>query len=116
MNWDLWGALKSLWTSVQSFEGAGVVGGLISLRWAPGETFVARLAWVVTGWGVVFFIGPATMSAMGIVRDDWRMGFGFLMGSAGAILLGRFIEAAKLFDFSAFLPDWVRRLLDKEVK
>jgi hypothetical protein len=95
---DVVTAIRVTWKALQSFEGAGTLGALLSLRWAPGKTFFDRLFAIGGGLGMAFYVGPFIMERMEVKSSNGLMAGGFLLGTLGALLIVRGVAAVRELD------------------
>ena len=77
-------------------ETAGVGGALVSLQWAPGSTWIARLAFVGSGAALTIWLLPALIEFYGVQSLRYSVALGFFCGAGGPFVLAAFVE-------------WVRR-------
>lgn len=100
MNLDILGAIKS---AISSFEAAGTLGAILSLRWAPGTTWWERLTTFGSGIGMAFFIGPYLMERLEVKSANGLMAAGFMLGILGAHLIAKCVAGARKLDLQKLI-------------
>lgn len=83
MNW--WDDNMTPWISTPQV--AGVLGSIISLRWAPGRRWVDRAFSVACGLGVAFYGAPWLAQHLEVSSNAGLALFGFLGGLLGMNLI-----------------------------
>lgn len=78
---------------------AGVFGAILSLRWVPGPTWIARLFCFGCGIACAIYGAPALVDYLQI-KSDWapRL-FNFLSGLLGMNLLAKAVDIVKTTDW-----------------
>ncbi len=74
---------------------AGVVGSLLSLKWAPGEDWKTKFVSFLCGLAWAVFGAKAIISAMGVTWDNAQTLFAFLLGLLGMNLTAKISEFVK---------------------
>lgn len=74
---------------------AGVVGSLLSLKWAPGGDWKTKFVSFLCGLAWAVFGARALISAMGVTWDNAQTLFAFLLGLLGMNLTAKVSEFIK---------------------
>lgn len=99
---EWWGTFKS---ALSSFETAGTLGAILSMRWVPGNSWTERFFSFVSGLGMAFFIGPYLMEHINVQSENGLMASGFLLGVFGAHIISKgftFVRSKK-FDLQKLI-------------
>jgi len=98
-----------LQTLARSAPGAGLVGALISLRFAPGLTWAERAVNVVSGTAIASYVGPSAADVLMLHSDNAKMGVAFMLGFLGISLAGSVLQAVREIKLAEILGGWLRK-------
>lgn len=110
---DLWGYVKEAWHWLtHSFEAAGTIGALISIKWAKGDAFSILFS-LFGGLGMAFYIGPGLMEVMEVKSANGLMAGGFMLGTSGAIIIARVVAIIRTMDMKKGITAFLESLLER---
>lgn len=101
--------LNKLWAILVTPEGAGAVGSVISLRWAPGDSWLVKLTSIAGGMAFAIFIVPWLIEYMEIKSTRAPLALAFIGGLVGMNLLAKTWDYAQTVDFRELLNVILRR-------
>lgn len=93
----------------QSPAAAGVAGTLLSLRWAPGNSWASRAWSVAGGLALVIWGAPYAVEALGITAKAGPPAIGFLAGFLGLNLLSKLWDWVAATSFGELLSSFWRK-------
>lgn len=85
---------------------AGVVGSLLSLRWAPGDHWREKVVSFVCGMAFAVFAAPSLIDAMAVKWANAQSLFAFLMGLLGMNLVAKFFEFLRTTSLADLISTW----------
>ena len=88
---------------------AGLLGSLVGLRWAPGATWVERVANVAIGFGCAVYITPGVAEWTGIDKPRALAALSFATGMFGLSLSAAVVDVIKQARFADVLSSWLTR-------
>lgn len=101
--------LAKLWHLLVTPEGAGAIGSIVSLRWAPGDSILVRLTSVAGGMAFAIFVVPFLVEYMEIKSARAPLAFAFIGGLIGMNILSKAWLFAQSIDFRELLSIALRR-------
>lgn len=101
--------LNKAWGLLVTPEGAGAVGSLISLRWAPGESMIGKITSIAGGFAFAIYLVPLLTEYMEIKSARAPLALAFIGGLVGMNLLAKGWIFAQSIDFHELLNVLLRR-------
>lgn len=98
-----------LWKAIVTPEGAGAVGSIVSLRWAPGDSWLIKLSSVAGGMAFAIFIVPWLIEYMEVKSAKAPLAMAFIGGLVGMNLLAKTWAYVQSVDFRELLNVILRR-------
>ena len=90
-------------------EGAGLLGALVGLRFAPGLSWLERLGNTITGLGCASFIAPAA-GEMFKANSPTMIGFlAFILGMFGMSVAAAIAQAIRDLKLAEIIAGWISR-------
>lgn len=86
----------------------GLLGAVVSLRWAPGKTWFSRFCNVLIGSLLAGFFSPAISEFFNLTTDGTQNAMAFATGLFGMNWVSTVIVWGKQVQLSDVLP-WIRR-------
>lgn len=88
---------------------AGLAGSLVSLRFAPGDTWRARAVNVLLGSLTAAYVSPALTAWLRIDQPSLQAGAAFLLGLFGLSLASALMQAIASTPLGQILTGWLGR-------
>jgi hypothetical protein len=88
---------------------AGLLGSLLGLKWAPGASWLERLANVGIGFGCAVYLAPGVAEWMGVQSARGLAAMIFAMGMFGQSLAAAAAQFIRSADFGAIIASWLPR-------
>jgi len=102
--------MAALWAAFAKL-GPGVVGAIVSLRFAPqGATWGDRAATVAGGIASAVYLAPWAVEWLGVASSRVEAGMGFALGALGLMVLGEATKAIREAQLGQALRGWIRKL------
>lgn len=101
--------LNWLWKAIVTPEGAGAVGSIVSLRWAPGDSWLIKLTSVAGGMAFAIFVVPFVVEYLEIKSARAPLALAFIGGLVGMNLLHKSWLFAQSVDLREILNVILRR-------
>lgn len=101
--------LAKLWSALVTPEGAGAIGSVISLRWAPGDSWLVKLTSIGGGFAFAVFVVPLVIEIMEVKSAKAPLALAFIGGLVGMNLLAKGWVFAQSIDFREVLNVILRR-------
>jgi len=89
---------------------AGLAGAILGLKAIPGKTFMERLANLLCGFLLAFFVGSAVVEYLHVTPGS-RIASGliFAVGAGGLVVFAAIIDGIKQTQFGAIISGWLSR-------
>lgn len=88
---------------------AGVLGALVGLRFAPGISWVERLANVATGTVFAGYVAPAAGEVFSLTSVPMLSGLSFAVGMFGMSLAAAVLQGVRDVKWGEVFTGWVSR-------
>ena len=88
---------------------AGLLGALIGLKWAPGKSWLERVANVVTGFGCAVYLTPGGAEWLGVESPRALAALSFAVGMFGLSLAAAISDGIKQTRLGEALTSWLTR-------
>lgn len=87
---------------------AGLLGGLVGLRFVPGLSWPERLTNLAAGGLLSYYTAPALVGWWGL--SEQMLGFlGFLIGMFGLSVASAVLQAIRQLDLADVIRSWISR-------
>ena len=87
----------------------GIVGSLVGLRWAPGDSWRERFANVFSGSACSIFVSPGVADWLHISTQGMRSLLAFLIGMFGMSVAASVIDAIAQLKLAKIADSWLSR-------
>lgn len=88
---------------------AGLGGALVALRFAPGLSWIERLANVIAGAMCAGYLAPAAMEVLTLSSLSAEAALSFVIGMFGMSIAAAVIEAVRAVDWARIVTGWLGR-------
>lgn len=82
---------------------AGLLGSIISLRFAKAQTIKDKFLHILAGMACVWYVAPIISAFLNIQSVIGKPGFGFIVGLLGIDLIVKFLEWFKAADLAEII-------------
>ena len=88
---------------------AGLAGAVVGLRFAPGLSWVERIANVFAGSMCAGFVGPATSEMFNLTSNSMQSALAFAIGMFGMSIAAAIFQALRDIKLTEIITDWLSR-------
>lgn len=87
----------------------GFVGAVISLRFFKADTWLERVAVVLSGWACAYFFTKPVVDRFSLGATQWADGTAFFIGLFGMAVVAALMGAIKDTKWGDILSGWVKK-------
>jgi hypothetical protein len=87
---------------------AGIVGAVLGLKWAPGNSLTERLINVCSGAAVAGYVGPAFGGWLRLGASA-QSALGFALGLLGLSMAGAIVDGIRQLKLADIISGWISR-------